>query len=155
MPYRWGDVPQRDIVARTEFERENPEKTKEERKLARTLAIATYDHNPAELEQLRAKIENEVTGLVGAKSFADAEAQWDAYRLTPTEIYRSLMISSGGLTHRLGRLEAAGLVARDPSAEDGRSLAVRLTEEGRRRVEAAFRADMTRIIRRLNPLTSR
>ena len=27
LPYHWGDVPQRDIVARTEFEREDPEKT--------------------------------------------------------------------------------------------------------------------------------
>jgi putative nucleotidyltransferase with HDIG domain len=85
MPYHWGDVPSRDIVARTEFERENPEKTKEERKLARTLAIATYDHNPAELEQLRAKIENEVTGLAGAKSFADAESLWNLYRLPLAE----------------------------------------------------------------------
>ena len=75
------------------------------------------------------------------------------YRLTPTEIYRSLMISSGGLTHRLGRLEAAGLIARDPSNQDGRSLAVRLTEKGRQRVEAAFRADMSEVIKRLDPLT--
>jgi len=75
------------------------------------------------------------------------------YRLTPTEIYRSLMISSGGLTHRLGRLEAAGLIARDPSDVDGRSLAVRLTDAGRERVEAAFCADMTQIVRLLDPLT--
>jgi DNA-binding MarR family transcriptional regulator len=75
------------------------------------------------------------------------------YRLTPTEIYRSLMISSGGLTHRLGRLEAAGLIARDPSDVDGRSLAVRLTDLGKERVEAAFRADMTEIVRLLDPLT--
>lgn len=64
------------------------------------------------------------------------------YRLTPTELYRSLMISSGGLTHRLIRLEKAGLVRREKAPEDGRSLLVALTEEGLRRVEAAFRADM-------------
>lgn len=63
-------------------------------------------------------------------------------RLTPTELYTSLMISSGGLTHRLVRLEKAGLICREPSPEDGRSLLVCLTEEGRRRAEAAFRADM-------------
>ncbi len=66
------------------------------------------------------------------------------YRLTPTQLYTTLMISSGGLTHRLGRLEKAGLVAREPSAEDGRSLAVRLTEKGRDLAEAAFREDMAR-----------
>lgn len=64
------------------------------------------------------------------------------YRLTPTDLYAALMVPSGSLTHRLGRLEKAGLIARRPSAEDGRSLAVELTKEGRRRVEAAFRADM-------------
>lgn len=64
------------------------------------------------------------------------------YRLTPTELYTSLMISSGGLTHRLIRLEKAGLIRREPSPEDGRSLLVCLTEEGRGRAEAAFRADM-------------
>jgi len=66
------------------------------------------------------------------------------YRLTPTELYTSLMISSGGLTHRLGRLEKAGLIAREPSPEDGRSLAVVLTEKGRQLAETAFRQDMAR-----------
>lgn len=66
------------------------------------------------------------------------------YRLTPTQLYTTLMISSGGLTHRLGRLEKAGLVTREPSAEDGRSLAAKLTEKGRGVAEAAFREDMAR-----------
>ena len=64
------------------------------------------------------------------------------YRLTPTELYRSLMISSGGLTNRLVRLEAAGLVRREKSKVDGRSLVVVLTAAGARRAEDAFRADM-------------
>ncbi|WP_378947341.1 MarR family winged helix-turn-helix transcriptional regulator [Mesorhizobium sp. ANAO-SY3R2] len=64
------------------------------------------------------------------------------YRLTPTELYRSLMVSSGGLTHRLGRLEKAGFIRREPSPADGRSMAVVLTEAGRARTEAAFRDDM-------------
>lgn len=64
------------------------------------------------------------------------------YSLRPTELFRSLMISSGGLTDRLARLEKAGLVARRPSETDARSLLVALTDEGRRRAEAAFREDM-------------
>ncbi|WP_404934345.1 MarR family winged helix-turn-helix transcriptional regulator [Nitratireductor sp. L15S-10] len=64
------------------------------------------------------------------------------YRLTPTELYRSLMITSGGLTHRLKRLEKAGLVKRAPSPEDGRSMMVELTSAGKTRAEEAFRADM-------------
>lgn len=64
------------------------------------------------------------------------------YRLTPTEMYSSLMISSGGLTHRLDRLQRAGLIRREKSRHDGRSVEVVLTEEGRVRAEQAFRADM-------------
>ncbi len=64
------------------------------------------------------------------------------YRLRPTELYRSLMISSGGLTNRLARLEKAGLVRRIESGSDARSLPVELTGKGRAAAEAAIRADM-------------
>lgn len=64
------------------------------------------------------------------------------YRLTPTDLYTALMISSGSLTHRLKRLQKAGLVGRKKSSDDGRSMAVELTPRGREVVEAAFRADM-------------
>jgi DNA-binding MarR family transcriptional regulator len=64
------------------------------------------------------------------------------YRLRPTELYRSLMISSGGLTDRLDRLEKAELIRRGEPQGDARSLPVELTREGRRRVETAFREDM-------------
>lgn len=64
------------------------------------------------------------------------------YRLTPTDLYTSLMISSGGLTHRLDRLEKAGLVRREKSPDDGRSFLVILTEAGIALAEEAFRTDM-------------
>lgn len=66
----------------------------------------------------------------------------EPYRLRPTEIFRSLMISSGGLTDRLDRLEKKGLVSRREADEDKRSLLVELTREGKARIEAAFREDM-------------
>jgi DNA-binding MarR family transcriptional regulator len=74
------------------------------------------------------------------------------YALRPTELYRSLMISSGGLTDRLNRLQKAGLITRPPSPEDRRSLLVQLTPEGRDKVEAAFREDMAVEARLLAPL---
>ena len=64
------------------------------------------------------------------------------FRLRPTELFQVLMISSGGLTDRLSRLERRGLIARIHSEEDRRSLIVELTEAGRALVEAAFEADM-------------
>ena len=77
------------------------------------------------------------------------------YRLTPTEMYTLLMISSGGLTHRLVRLEKAGLVRREPSPDDGRSMLVALTESGIALAEKAFRKDMASESMFLAPLSAR
>ncbi|NVD38652.1 MarR family transcriptional regulator [Ensifer sp. HO-A22] len=74
------------------------------------------------------------------------------YRLTPTDLYTLLMISSGGLTHRLDRLQKAGLILRERSASDGRSSVVGLTEKGVALAEAAFRADMASEARYLEGL---
>jgi DNA-binding MarR family transcriptional regulator len=54
----------------------------------------------------------------------------EPYRLTPTELYRALMRTSGAITHTLHRLEYAGLVERLLNPEDGRSLYVALTPRG-------------------------
>lgn len=64
------------------------------------------------------------------------------YRLRPTELYRSLMISSGGLTARLDRLAKRGWVTRTEAGSDKRSLLVELTAQGRAVAEASFREDM-------------
>lgn len=64
------------------------------------------------------------------------------YRLRPTELYQSLMISSGGLTDRLARLARAGWIRRVAAPDDARSLLVELTPEGAKVAEAAFREDM-------------
>lgn len=74
------------------------------------------------------------------------------YRLTPTEMYALLMISSGGLTHRLDRLEKAGLIRRERSPRDGRSVEVALTETGAALAETAFRTDMASEAAFLQPL---
>jgi DNA-binding MarR family transcriptional regulator len=66
----------------------------------------------------------------------------EPYQLTPTEMYTTLMLSSGGLTHRLDRLEKRGLIKRKKSRQDGRSVVVGLTQEGVGLAEEAFRADM-------------
>jgi putative nucleotidyltransferase with HDIG domain len=84
-PYRLGDVPPRDIVARTQFEREDREATRKEREKARSVAVAIYDQDPAQLEQLRAKLENAVTQLAASKSLAEVEEVWDAFELPLAE----------------------------------------------------------------------
>jgi DNA-binding MarR family transcriptional regulator len=58
------------------------------------------------------------------------------YQLTPTELYRTGMITSGGMTKRLIALEGDGLIDRAPADDDRRSVHVRLTRKGRRLVDA-------------------
>lgn len=53
------------------------------------------------------------------------------YRLTPTELMRSAMVTSGAITQRLDRLVTRGLVCRCPTESDGRSVYVTLTDSGR------------------------
>jgi DNA-binding MarR family transcriptional regulator len=56
---------------------------------------------------------------------------------TPGELSRSLMLSPGGMTNRIDRLEAMGLVRREPDPDDRRSVRVVLTDEGLAAVDAA------------------
>jgi DNA-binding MarR family transcriptional regulator len=77
------------------------------------------------------------------------------YRLTPTELYTSLMISSGGLSHRLDRLERMDLIRREKSPLDGRSFLVALTPLGVTRAEEAFRVDMASEATFLEPLSAK
>ena len=54
----------------------------------------------------------------------------EPYTLSPTALYTSLLLSSGAMTNRLDKLEARGLVYREPSPEDRRSMLVALTKTG-------------------------
>lgn len=53
------------------------------------------------------------------------------HRLTPTELMRASMVTSGAVTQRLDRLESRGLVTRTPNERDGRGVLVALTDTGR------------------------
>ncbi|RZJ44939.1 MAG: MarR family transcriptional regulator [Brevundimonas sp.] len=58
------------------------------------------------------------------------------YELTPTELGRRVLLTSGGLTACLRRLENAGLVSRRGVPEDRRRLLAKLTPKGFDLVEA-------------------
>lgn len=58
--------------------------------------------------------------------------------LTPAELARASMITTGAVTQRLDRLEAAGWVVRVRSRTDGRSVLVTLTPDGRALIDAAL-----------------
>ncbi len=62
----------------------------------------------------------------------------DPYELSPGQLLRETLVTSGTMTNRVDRLTARGLVARGPAPGDRRSVRVRLTAEGRDRVDGAF-----------------
>jgi DNA-binding MarR family transcriptional regulator len=61
----------------------------------------------------------------------------DPYRLLPSELSESLLVSSGTLTNRLDRLEGKGLIERRPNPDDRRSVEVALTRRGLELTEEA------------------
>lgn len=62
--------------------------------------------------------------------------------LTPTELYRALLVSSGAMTNRLDGLEARGLLVREPDPDDRRRVRVGLTDAGRDLIDAAMEAHL-------------
>lgn len=60
------------------------------------------------------------------------------YRLSPGMLLRATLVTSGTMTNRIDRLEAAGLVRRHPDPQDKRGVQVELTEAGKTVVDAAF-----------------
>jgi DNA-binding MarR family transcriptional regulator len=59
-------------------------------------------------------------------------------RLTPTELMRASMVTSGAITQRLDRLESRGLVERSRSEHDGRVVHVTLTDVGHALIDRAL-----------------
>jgi DNA-binding MarR family transcriptional regulator len=60
------------------------------------------------------------------------------YQLTPTDLARQRMITSGGMTAALDRLERKGLITRLPNPSDRRGSLVALTEAGLAVVDEAM-----------------
>nr|WP_244989311.1 MarR family transcriptional regulator [Pantoea cypripedii] len=58
--------------------------------------------------------------------------------LSPTQLYKSLLVTSGAMTNRLNHLEEAGLIARVADPQDKRSSLVALTVAGREKIEQAL-----------------
>lgn len=63
----------------------------------------------------------------------------EPYELSAGELARSVLMTCSGMTHRLDRLQARGLVERAASPSDRRQVLVRLTPAGRELVDTAVR----------------
>ncbi len=58
-------------------------------------------------------------------------------RLSPTELRRAVLLTSGAMTACLNRLQARGLIRREPDPRDGRALFAVLTAKGVKLAERA------------------
>jgi DNA-binding MarR family transcriptional regulator len=75
------------------------------------------------------------------------------FRLTPTQLYRSALVSSGTMTGRINRLERLGLVDRRADPSDRRGSLVGLTPTGRRLADSLVERlldDMAALVRDLD-----
>jgi DNA-binding MarR family transcriptional regulator len=77
----------------------------------------------------------------------------EPFLLSPTKLYEALMISSGGMTNRLDRLESAGLIERRPDPKDRRGTLIALTSKGRNIVDDTITRHVANEVNLLSVLT--
>ncbi|WP_170991065.1 MarR family winged helix-turn-helix transcriptional regulator [Herbidospora galbida] len=88
--------------------------------------------------RLKGMIEEVTARVLGAHglTYADFDVlatlrrEGAPYRLKPSGLSNQLMLTTGGTSNILQRLQSAGLVDREPDPTDGRSSWVRLTPKG-------------------------
>jgi DNA-binding MarR family transcriptional regulator len=78
----------------------------------------------------------------------------DPYRLSPTDLFRSMMVTSGTMTNRIDRLAEKGLVRRVPDPEDRRGILVELTQQGRELIDRALISHVANEARLIQPLST-
>ncbi|MFH9004782.1 MarR family winged helix-turn-helix transcriptional regulator [Streptomyces afghaniensis] len=64
----------------------------------------------------------------------------EPYTLSPRQLSATLMLTTGGMTGRLDKLERAGLLRRSPDPHDRRGLQVTLTDKGLELIDEAVGA---------------
>ncbi|MET9883672.1 MarR family transcriptional regulator [Streptomyces sp. NPDC006430] len=64
------------------------------------------------------------------------------YTLSPRQLSATLMLTTGGMTGRLDKLEKAGLLTRTPDPHDRRGLQVTITDRGLALVDEAVAAGL-------------
>jgi DNA-binding MarR family transcriptional regulator len=66
----------------------------------------------------------------------------EPYTLSPRQLSATLMLTTGGMTGRLDKLERAGLLRRSPDPHDRRGLKVTLTDKGLQLIDEAVGAGL-------------
>jgi len=84
----------------------------------------------------RFKLNRGEVGVLAALLLAGSDR-----KLSPTQLFKGLMLSSAGITSRLDRLESRGYIQRSRHPTDRRGVLVGLTSAGRRVLDQAVSAD--------------
>ncbi|HWI73247.1 MAG TPA: MarR family transcriptional regulator [Baekduia sp.] len=77
------------------------------------------------------------------------------HRLSAGTLARGLVMTTGGMTKRLDKLQAAGLVSRTPDPDDRRGVLVSLTRKGLKVVDRAVEDHLANEARLLEGLSDR
>jgi DNA-binding MarR family transcriptional regulator len=81
-------------------------------------------------------------GLAGGDFDVLATLRRSGTPVTPGELSRSTMVTTGGMTKRLDRLESLGLIRRQPDPNDRRGRLIALTDVGRALCDRAVEAHL-------------
>jgi DNA-binding MarR family transcriptional regulator len=65
------------------------------------------------------------------------------YRLSPGQLAKASLLTSGAMTNRIDRLEQKGLIVREAHPKDRRGVLVRLTPAGRKLIREVVEARFT------------
>src|SRR6185437_14039331 len=136
------DVPQKDwtdsLLDRLAANR-TPKEVEPYQVTARISRVALHIERMQEAAFGRFGLNRGEMGVLGALALAGPKQQ-----LSPTQLFKGLMLSSAGITSRLDRLERSGYVRRTRHPSDRRGVLVELTAAGRKVFEQAVSADASR-----------
>jgi DNA-binding MarR family transcriptional regulator len=142
------DAPDRIARIQAEWARERPDLD------VRPQGVIGRLHRVAEhlTEELRVVYAQHGLGEGDFDVLAALRRAGEPFERSPGELAERTMITTGGMTKRIDRLQAAGLVTRRPSGDDGRGRTVALTENGREVIDRAFADHMANERRLLDAL---
>lgn len=116
------------------WKRERPEAdTSGFEAIGRILLLAKYLHN-----SVASRLGTLDVDLWAFDVLATLWQQGPPYHLSPTDLCKSAMLSSGAMTNRLDRLESSSLITRQPDPNDRRGLIIELTPKGKSLVDQAI-----------------
>lgn len=113
------------------------------------------------LARLRTHLSREIDATLAAHGLnsstfdvlATLRRSGEPFRLSPSDLMATMMVTSGTMTNRIDQLEKQGLVERLPNPDDRRGLIVALTPKGRALVDEAVTAHVANQERLMAALT--